>query len=891
VDLPFTLPLDDEGLVLAVGGGKGTSLGNLARAGFPVPAAFVVTTHAYYRFVTTGEIQRWAAQAAADVWKADSAALDDVSSAIRMRFADAAMPPEIADAIDVAYRALAASHVAVRSSATTEDLPDLSFAGQHETLLDVAGRAAVLDAVVRCWSSLWTARAIAYRNRSGVAHGDARLAVVVQQMVRSDASGVLFTVNPLTGKRTEHVIEATLGLGEALVSGLIDPDRYVVDAAERRITSRTLGRKALVRRGGVSASPSTGAIDVGAHQALPDHAILSLSAIGARAARHVGAPQDIEWAWAADALSLLQSRPITSLYPLPDGLDEAPLQVLISIGAIQGMLDPFTPFGRDFFRLGASRVASIVDPGATPQAQRLLMVAGGRLFANVTGGLRHTRTRSVVRRALGLVEPGIGRALDAVLADDRLRPVPERPSARVVIGLLPLVSRAIGNASYHLLWPDSGRRRIQHAIARALAAFESDCAAATTLSERLSLCDVLFRSVIRFGPVLMPGLAVGLGSLHALHRLTAGLPEAEHRVLDVTRGLPHNVTTEMDLALWQTAVAIREDADGAAQVVDADADVLSTRWRAQSLPPAVQRAIDDFLERFGTRGVAEIDIGRARWREDPRLLLQVLKSYLQITDSERAPDVVFQRGAASAVASLEGLAQDVRRTTHGWMKARLVRWAGRRVRSLAGLRESPKFTVIRLMGRLRAALLESGEELVAKGALGAADDLFFLQLDEAQALARGESRDWRALTDARRAVYARERQRRQIPLMLLSDGVAHYAGGEASPAGAGEPWAGTPVSAGVVEGKVRVVHDPHGARLEPGEILVCPGTDPAWTPLFLSAGGLVTEVGGLMTHGSVVAREYGIPAVVGVADATRQLTTGMRVRVDGARGTITRLGE
>jgi pyruvate,water dikinase len=362
-------------------------------------------------------------------------------------------------------------------------------------------------------------------------------------------------------------------------------------------------------------------------------------------------------------------------------------------------------------------------------------------------------------------------------------------------------------------------------------------------------------------------------------------------VLDVTRGLPHNVTTEMDLALWQTAVAIKEDAEAAAQVTDADADVLSAQWRARSLPPAVQRAIDDFLGRFGMRGVAEIDIGRARWREDPRLLLQVLNSYLRITDPERAPDVVFQRGAASAAGSLEGLAAEARRSTHGWIRAPLVRWAGRRVRSLAGLRESPKFTVIRLMGRLRAALLESGAELVAKGALAAADDLFFLELDDAHALARGESRDWRALIDARRAAYARERQRRQVPLILLSDGVVHHAGGEASPAGAGERWEGTPVSAGVVDGKVRVVHDPHGARLEPGEILVCAGTDPAWTPLFLSAGGLVTEVGGLMTHGSVVAREYGIPAVVGVPHATRQLTTGMRVRVDGARGTITRLGE
>lgn len=883
---PCILPLDDAALSLAVGGGKAVNLALLTRAGFAVPGGFVVTTDAYRLFVAANDLQR-AVTAAATISESEAGRLDEVSADIRAHFARGTVPPDVASAIRSAYVALGATPVAVRSSATTEDLPELSFAGQQETALNVVGSDALLDAVVRCWSSLWTARAIAYRARHGMSHGDVALAVVVQQMIQSDASGVLFTANPLSGKRTEAVIEATLGLGEALVSGLVEPDRYVVDPSSPRVVRTTLGQKALEMFGRPEGGTTTVQRDGAGRQALPDAAVLELAELGARVADLLGAPQDIEWAWAAGKLHLLQSRPITSLYPLPTEADGGQLQVLISLGAVQGMLDPFTPLGRDVFRLGAARVASLVRASATPQSQRILLVAGDRLFINVAGALRNARARPLVRRALSMVEPGIARAVERLLVDERLQPNHDSFSFATLFRVLPLQTRVLGNACFHLLWPDAGRARIQSCIATAVAAFESECARGTTLSQRLALCDNLFGAVRRFGPVLMPGVAVGLGSLRALHALVAHLPGAEPQVLEITRGLPHNVTTEMDLALWETAVAITADSGAAAQLAESDVDTLAALWGTGSLAPTAQVAIDAFLHRFGMRGVAEIDVGRPRWREDPRLLLQALKSYARIDDPDRAPDRVFRRGAAAAEATIVALGDMARRTAWGWFRAWGVRWAARRVRALAGLRESPKFTAIRLMGHLRAVLLLSGEELAATGVLVRADDLFFLDMDEAQALARGESREWRALVATRRAAFAKEQRRRPVPLLLLSDGVAFFAEGHESADADDAGLVGTPVSPGVVEGLVRVVRDPHAARLEPGEILVCPGTDPAWTPLFLSAGGLVTEVGGLMTHGSVVAREYGIPAVVGVARATTRLATGVRVRVDGGRGTVT----
>jgi pyruvate,water dikinase len=290
-----------------------------------------------------------------------------------------------------------------------------------------------------------------------------------------------------------------------------------------------------------------------------------------------------------------------------------------------------------------------------------------------------------------------------------------------------------------------------------------------------------------------------------------------------------------------------------------------------------------FLERYGMRGVAEVDSGRPRWRENPTQIMQVVQSYLQIDNREQAPDRVFARGAAAATAALEMLVQQLRQTRLGFMKARLARAAGWRMRAFAGYRESPKFHAVRIMGLVRQELLAAGRQLVDEGVLARPDDIFFLHLPELKSLAGGQRQGWLEIVAGRRERYVREQQRQRLPRLLLNDGTTLY---EYTRATNGADISGTPVSPGVVVGPVHVVLDPHTAKLAHGDILVCPGTDPAWTPLFLAAGGLITEVGGLMTHGSVVAREYGIPAVVGVPGATTRLKTGQSIRLDGSTGRI-----
>ncbi len=886
------LSLDGD-VSLEAGGGKGANLARLAHAGFVVPPGFVISIGAYRMFLAHNNLAAVIARIAGSAHIDSTTSLDASSAKIRALFAAGAIPTALADAIVGAYAALGNAPVAVRSSATTEDLPELSFAGQHDTVLNVIGVAPLLHAVVDCWSSLWTARAIGYRVRNAIAHEAAALAVVVQQMIPAEVSGVLFTANPLTGNRSEAVIEATFGLGEALVSGRVEPDHYLVGGVTARVLERRLGAKALSIRsraeGGIT-EVAESAADIAT---LSDSEVLELAGTCRRVAQLFGSPQDIEWARAAGAFHLLQSRPITSLFPVPAEVTGDGLRVLLSIGAIQGMLDPLTPLGRDVFRVSLVRtLASIGAPLAI--GQRPVVAAGDRIFVDITAVALNPKSRSRLRSVLQVIEPTTGKALDDMAADAAFFPIPATlplcwPTWRFVW----LITRAMGNMTYNLLWPDRGRVRIQRRLSSTIAAFTQRSAAAQTLRERVDLLDHAFAWIGNTGlAVLGPGFGSGLANLKLLHMLATPLPDGEQRVLELTRGLPHNVTTEMDLALWDVARAIRSDASAARYFAAADPGALARECLEGRLPSSVQKVIESFLETYGMRGVAEIDVGRIRWRDDPVPLMQALQSYLRIDDAERAPDAIFRRGAEAAARTLDALLSDLRTTRLGWLKAWVMTFAMRRMRALAGLRESPKFTMITMLGIARASLLAGGRELVAAGVVDAPDDVFFLRFDELRALSEGPSGDWRACVQERRESYAREKRRRRVPRLLLSDGRVFLGGAAASPStnGAGgvegSILVGTPVSPGVTVGVVRVVFDPGGAQLTPGEILVCPGTDPAWTPLFLAAAGLVTEVGGLMTHGSVVAREYGIPAVVGVHDATTRLRSGDRVQVDGTTGII-----
>ena len=890
-DSPYCLPLNMPGATLSRTGGKGLNLTRLAQAGYPVPGGFIVTTDGYDAFVTDAGLAGWMAAKVAAIDAGNADALAALSDRLRARLNECSIPDELAAQIRAAYAEMGRPRVAVRSSATAEDLPDMSFAGQQETILNVLGEEALLNAVVECWSSLWTARAIGYRARNRIDQSAVSLAVVVQTMVQSETSGVLFTANPLTGRRTESAIDATFGLGEALVGGQVEPDHYLVETSTGCILEKQLGAKATIVRGLAEGGVTTEHQENSDRHALTDAQIASLTATGKRVAALYGSPQDIEWAFADGELFLLQSRPITSLFPLPRSGDEDGLQVYVSLGAIQGVMGPFTPFGQEMIRGLFAAIGQILGDDTSIYSQSLIHTAAERPWIAVTGALRNPIGRRIFLRVFPLVEPGAAETARRLVDDPRLEGGTVRLESLARVA--PFLFRILKSAMRALIRPEATVQEVHASVEARIADAEERARSARTLGEQIDLFEWLcYNSLFTFLlPRFMPPIIVGYGCLALLHRLSSMLARFGQDIppqlaLDLTRGLPNNVTTEMDLALWQVAQRIRQDATGEATFSTANAETLAEDFQMKMLPASIQIALTEFLERYGMRGLAEIDFGQPRWREMPLPVISALQSYLSIADESAAPDRMFHRGQHAAAQATEQLAAAATQAWRSPAAGFFVRWLAKRVRLLAGLRESPKFTLIRLMDLVRTAMLESGKELTDAGVLARADDLFYLQMRELKTLAMNAPGDWQALVRARRATDRNERRRQPIPRLLLSDGTAIFAGLSASASLDGGTLMGSGVSPGVVEGTVRVVFSPAKASLQPGEILVCPGTDPSWTPLFLAAGGLVMEVGGMMTHGSVVAREYGIPAVVGVDRATERLQTGQRVRVDGGSGMI-----
>jgi pyruvate,water dikinase len=840
-----------------VAGGKAANLGELTRAGFPVPDGFCLTTAAY-AFVAGG--------VAEEVGRLDRARDERtrLESARRIRdlLVTAKIPEPVVAALRDAYETFGdgdGGRVAVRSSATAEDLAEASFAGQLETYLNISGLPALLDAVRRCWSSLWTDRAVSYRAATDVDQRAVTMAVVVQRMVDASVAGVLFTADPVSGSRERAAIDAAPGLGEAVVSGRANPDHFEVDKSSGRVERRAEGTE----------------------RTLDDDEIRALTDLGKRVEASYGEPQDIEFALDAERrIWLTQTRSITSLYPLPAGAPAPPaLRVYFSVNVAQGFLAPFTPMGLQGMRLVGTAISGVIrrppsDPLAGPD---FFAVAGERLFFDVTPILRDPLGRRLFVGAMSQMETRSSIAIRELLEKEPRLSLTARSRRRSIFKLLRWLAHARipPRILYALLSPTRARRRAARIVARAVKS--GDISPDATIEQRLDAFERLFRNgVAQVAPNVLPLAAAGAAAYAFATQLLGDLATNEERQI-IRRALPNNPTMEMDLALWALSRRVRAGDEVRAVLNESPPERLAELYRRGALPPAFQSALADFLSSYGFRSVGEIDLGVPRWADDPTHVLGVLVNYARQPNDERAPDVQFRRARDEAEAMVKELSRRARSRSR--VRGVLVGIALRRTRALFGLREVPKASFVRLLTRAREVMRTVGEQLVASGSIDDAEDVFFLTLTDLRS--RGARADFRALVRERRQTYRRELRRRHVPRLLLSDGR------EPTAARTDEPLLrGTPASPGTATAAARILRTPSGAELEAGEILVAPSTDPGWTPLFLTAGGLVMEMGGAMSHGAIVAREYGIPAVVGVADATERITTGERITVDGSAGEV-----
>ena len=884
---PLVLDLRGAGAApLRLVGGKALNLGKLVAAGLPVPRGFCLTTVAYDLAAPprlgalAAELDAIGAAAATAPGLANpvGSELSPVAARARRLIEESPIPPGVDAAVRKAYEGMGANvPVAVRSSATAEDLPFASFAGQQDSFLDVTGADAVVEAVRRCWASLWSERAVAYRSANGISHRDVGLAVVVQVMVDAAAAGVLFTANPVTGTRTETVINASPGSGQAVVSGSVNPDQFVLETASGQVTQTTPGGPESRR------TPS-----------LDGPQLQELTALGDGVQRLLGAPQDIEWAIESGGkIWLTQSRPITTLYPLPepapeDSGAEAPTRVYLCGTLFQGLTRPITPLG-----------LAVLEKMRNSKGPWRYVNPGLRMYVDLTAVARSKTGRNYLLRVLPLADGRSGAVFPALLEDPRFgiiehsfrdyfrkagakrnRPQPpqrkgsteQSASLALIAGLIPAMIRPAFRPAAELRRAMNYGKQLEAKLVLAEPA---------SSAQRLDYTEQIFgRTINELIQATLPGPSVGYIMLAVARRLLRGI--AQPRELEaVLRGLPHNITTEMDLELWQLAVSIGDDPVSRGEFLAKRPEELSADYLAGRLPPRAQSGVRGFLARYGHRAVAEIDLGMPRWSAKPDHILGMISNYLRVEDPEQAPDRQFARAAEHADDRIRSLVERARARSP-W-RALALELSLRRVRQLAGLRELPKFYIVLILGEMHRQLLRIGADMATAGTVAAADDVFFLDFDEIRVGLRGA--DLHGIVTARRRLYDTELRRRRIPRLLLSDGTDVEAALMAKSPASGA-LTGTPASAGTATGRVRVILDPVGAHLEPGDILVAPSTDPGWTPLFMTAGALVMEMGGIISHGAVVAREYGIPAVVGVPDATTRLHTGQTVTVDGAAGTI-----
>ncbi|MEU7835520.1 rifamycin-inactivating phosphotransferase [Nonomuraea sp. NPDC049129] len=873
--------LDFDGIgntTLPLVGGKGANLGELSRIeGIEVPGGFCVTTEAYR--AATARIEGLAESLAqlGRLEADDRAAINALAARIRALIDSAPIPEDIQAAVTarLAERGECVPY-AVRSSATAEDLPYASFAGQQETYLNVVGADAVLRHISRCWASLFTERAVVYRMQNGFDHQKVYLSVVVEEMVFPEASGIMFTADPVNSDRTTVSIEASFGLGEALVSGLVDADLYKVRSGE--IASKKISTKQVA----IYARPEGGTRQVELDtelqhaQTLTDQQILRLEQTGRVIEAHFGRPQDIEWCLAGGKVYVLQSRAITTLFPIPqsdDSKKDGKNHVYMSMSHQQQMTDVMRPLGISMFQIGFRKLAS-----------QPIVGAGGRIYMDVSRDLYSSYAAKIfVYKGLGSADLLIQKALASILdRKDYVRTLPRGMSFGITGG-------SLGQILSGLLQAVSVYRRNDPGLVNQV--IEANTKEAAKVAKAIAgrtgadLFDFIVRDMdIEYRQVVLDNYGIGFIMLYAQHWLNKtvkNMPGEENATDVLAQSLSNNVTAQMGLELLDVADVVRKHPAVLTYFEHANDTTFFDDLAAIDGGADAATAIHDYLDKYGMRCPGEIDITKTRWAEQLTMLIPLILNNIN-NFPPASHSRLFQEKLQQADTTAERI---IRRLEHsrGRRKAKQARKMISLYRNFIGFREYPKYALMQRHLVYKHALRREAMRLASLGVIHDPSDADYLSFEEFRQAAHTHQAD-QALIDQRRRDDTLF-QRLTPPRVITSTGevvTGSYDTGDL-PDGA---LIGVPVSSGIVEGRARVIHNLQAAQTEAGDILVTAFTDPSWTPLFVTIAGLVSEVGGMMTHGAIVAREYGLPAVVSVENATRLIRDGQCIRINGTAGYV-----
>ncbi|QWI17364.1 phosphoenolpyruvate synthase [Bacillus wiedmannii] len=849
----------------ALVGGKGLNLGELSSVqGIQVPEGFCVTTVGYEKAIEQNEELQTLLQQLTKLKKEERAQIGEMSKKIREVIMAVEIPTDVVEAVAHYLSRFGNEHAyAVRSSATAEDLPYASFAGQQDTYLNIIGKEAILQHVRKCWASLFTERAVTYRMQNDFEHNQVSICVVVQKMVFPEASGILFTADPVTSNRKVVSIDASFGLGEALVSGLVSADNYKVkegEIARMMIATKKLAIYAL-KEGGTE----TKQIDPAQQkiQTLSEQQILQLAQIGRQIEAYFGCPQDIEWCLVNDTFYIVQSRPITTLYPIPE-VNDGENHVYVSVGHQQMMTDPLKPLGMSLFQL-------------TSFGQRFQ--AGGRLFVDVAQRLASPTSRELLLNMIGNSEPLIKDALTTVVErDDFITLLPDEEK-----------EKSVGKSGP----PTSSQPQVENNPAIVTDLIEMNQASIEELKRNMQtksgvdvldfiLEDIQQLKKILFHPQSMAVIMAGMDASTWINEKMEQWLGEKNAADTLSQSVQNNITSEMGLALLDVADVIRPYPEVIAYLQHVENDNFLDELIQFKGGEKARDAILAFLNKYGMRCSGEIDITKTRWSEKPTTIIPMILN--NIRDFEAgASKQKFEKGLQEALNKEEELVERLQHLPEGKQKVEETKRMIRNIRNCIGYREYPKYGMINRYFIYKQALLKEAEQLVQNNVIEKIEDIYYLTFEELHEVVRTNKLDY-ALIHKQKNDY-KLYEKLTPPRVMTSDGeiITGKYKRENLPADA---IVGLPVSSGVIEGRARVILNMEDANLEEGDILITAFTDPGWTPLFVSIKGLVTEVGGLMTHGAVIAREYGLPAVVGVENATKRIKDRQRIRVHGTEGYI-----
>ncbi|MGE7687694.1 phosphoenolpyruvate synthase [Lysinibacillus sp. NPDC097214] len=844
-------------------GGKGLNLGELSKIeGLQVPEGFCVTTVGYQKAIEQDKTIQALLDQLSTLKVEDRDQIGEISRKIRQIITEVEIPSDVVKAVAHKLSQLGGGHAyAVRSSATAEDLPHASFAGQQDTYLNIIGKEAILQHIRKCWASLFTDRAVIYRMQNGFDHSQVYISVIIQRMVFPQASGILFTADPITSNRKLLSINASFGLGEALVSGLVSADCYKVQ--EDKIVEKMIANKKLAIYGLKGGGTETQQInpDQQKTQTLTDQQIIQLARIGRQIEAYFGCPQDIEWCLVDDTFYIVQSRPITTLFPIPKANDQEN-HVYLSVGHQQMMTDAMKPLGLSFFLLTTS----------APMRK-----AGGRLFVDVTHQLESLASRNNLLNTMGQHDP---------LSKDALMTIIERGD---FIKSLPNDNKAPspnrGNTDM-LAQIEINPSIVSELIKRNQTSIEELKQNIQTKSG-IDLFDFILEDLQELKKILFDPQSsnVFMTAINASIWINEKMSEwlGEKNVADtLSQSVPNNITSEMGLALLDVADVIRPYPEAIEYLQHTkDNNFLDELVKFDGGQKA-RDAFYVFLNKYGMRCAGEIDITKTRWSEKPITLVPTILNNIKNLQPN-ASNRKFEQGRRKALEKEQELLERLKQLPDGEQKAKETKRMIDLIRNFIGYREYPKYGMINRYFVYKQALLNEAEQLVQTNVIHEKEDIYYLSFEELREIVQTNKLDYQII-NKRKDEY-KLYKKLTPPRVITSDGeiiVGEYKR-ENTPA---EALIGLPVSSGVIEGRARVILNMEDADLEDGDILVTSFTDPSWTSLFVSIKGLVTEVGGLMTHGAVIAREYGLPAVVGVENAIKLIKDGQRIRVHGTEGYI-----